>query len=202
MDLATPNEDLKLLVKAIRLFKQIWDTHDKLIQLMSALDDLTAQVANEETVVASAIVLINGFAARLAAAGQDPKKLKDLQASLKAGADSLAAAVAANTPPPAGAPAVSAIADEVLSQGQGSGDISFTVASTDTPPNDANSLTVAASSSNQTLIPDANVLLGGSGGTRTINVTPLAGQTGTATIVVTVSDVELSTSVSFNVTVS
>lgn len=169
---------------------------------MSALDDLTAQVANEETVVASAIVLINGFAARLAAAGTDPKKLKDLQASLKTGADSLAAAVAANTPPPAGAPAVSVIADETLSVGTSSGDVAFTVASTDTPPNDPGTLNVTASSTNQTLLPDANIVLGGSAGNRTVNVTPLAGQTGTATVVVVVADVELSTSVSFNVTVS
>lgn len=72
-------------------------------ELMSALDDLTAQVATNTSVEQSAIVLIQGIAAALAAAGQDPVKLAALTSSLKTSADSLAAAVAANTPvaPPA-----------------------------------------------------------------------------------------------------
>ena len=70
---------------------------------MAALDDLTAQVAANTTVEASAVTLIQGLAAQLAAAGTDPAKLASLQASLKTSADSLAAAITANTPaaPPA-----------------------------------------------------------------------------------------------------
>lgn len=63
------------------------------------LDALTAEVANNTTVEKSALALINGFAAQLAAAGTDPVKLKALSDSLKANDDELAAAVAANTPP-------------------------------------------------------------------------------------------------------
>jgi len=66
--------------------------------IMSALDDLTAQVAQNTTVIGSALTLIQGLAAQLAAAGTDPVKLAALQASLKQSDDDLAAAVAANTP--------------------------------------------------------------------------------------------------------
>jgi hypothetical protein len=65
---------------------------------MAAFDDLAAQVAATTTVDGSALVLINGFAARLAAAGVDPVKLAQLQSDLKTNSDQLAAAVAANTP--------------------------------------------------------------------------------------------------------
>ena len=78
---------------------------------MAALDDqitaLTAQVAANTDVVNSALVLIQGFSARLAAAvaaasaaGATPAQLKaltDLGTAIKASDDSLAAAVAANT---------------------------------------------------------------------------------------------------------
>lgn len=86
---------------------------------MAALDDeitqLTAQVANDTTVEASAVTLINGFAAQLAAAvaaaaaaGATPAQLAALQAlgtTITANNTSLAAAVAANT---AAAPAAAA----------------------------------------------------------------------------------------------
>jgi len=65
---------------------------------MAALDDLTAQVTENESVEASALVLINGIAARITAAGTDPVKLNALTASLKVSADALSAAVVANTP--------------------------------------------------------------------------------------------------------
>lgn len=66
---------------------------------MSALDDLTAAVAAEDSVIDSAVVLINGFAAQLAAAGTDPVKLKALQDDITAKTASLSAAVAANSGP-------------------------------------------------------------------------------------------------------
>lgn len=74
---------------------------------MSALDDLTAQVAQTTSIEASAVTLIEGIAAELQAAGTDPAKLSALTSNLNASAKALAAAVAANTPaaPPAPAPA-------------------------------------------------------------------------------------------------
>lgn len=66
---------------------------------MSAeMDTLTAQITANEDVENSALQLINGFAARLTAAGTDPAKLNQLSADLKSSADALAAAVVANTP--------------------------------------------------------------------------------------------------------
>lgn len=67
-------------------------------QMSAELDALEAQVTENTTVEASAITLIQGIAAQLAAAAQDPAKVKALSASLKASSDSLAAAIAANTP--------------------------------------------------------------------------------------------------------
>jgi len=70
--------------------------------IMADLTSLTTQVAQNTTVEGSAVVLIQGLAAQLAAAGTDPAKLADLQAQLNTSATALAAAVAANTP--AGSP--------------------------------------------------------------------------------------------------
>lgn len=61
-------------------------------------DELEAQIKENTSVEQSALVLINGFAARLAAAGTDPAKLTALKGDLKTNADALAAAVVANTP--------------------------------------------------------------------------------------------------------
>lgn len=69
--------------------------------IMADLTDLHAQVAANTSVIDSAIVLINGIAARIDAAGVDPAALKALSDSLKASDDALSAAVAANTPPTA-----------------------------------------------------------------------------------------------------
>lgn len=71
---------------------------ERLDIIMAALDDLTAQVTANSTVLQSAVTLINGIADRITAAGVDPAKLAALTASLKTDDDALAAAVAANTP--------------------------------------------------------------------------------------------------------
>ena len=61
---------------------------------------------------------------------------------------------------------------------------------------------MSGSSSNTTLVPNANVVFGGSGASRTVTVTPATGQTGTAVITVTVSDGQLSTPTNFQLTVN
>ena len=63
--------------------------------IMADLTALTAQVAANTTVIGSALALINGFAAQLAAAGTDPEKLADLQNQLKTQDDALAAVTSA-----------------------------------------------------------------------------------------------------------
>lgn len=65
---------------------------------MADLTALTAEVERNTSVEKSALTLIQGFAAQLAAAGTDPVKLQALQDQLKSNDDELAAAVAANTP--------------------------------------------------------------------------------------------------------
>ena len=64
------------------------------------------------------------------------------------------------------------------------------------------SLTVSGSSNNLTLVPNGNIVFGGSGANRTVTVAPAANQTGTANITVTVSDGSLSTPTSFQLTVN
>jgi hypothetical protein len=65
---------------------------------MAAIDDLQAAVAAEDTVIDSAITLIQGIPALIAAAGVDPAKLTALQNDITAKSTALAAAVAQNTP--------------------------------------------------------------------------------------------------------
>src|SRR6266550_2489713 len=69
-------------------------------KIMVDLTGLTAQVAQTTSVEASAVALIQGIAAQLAAAlaSTDPTAINALQVQLAASADALAAAVAANTP--------------------------------------------------------------------------------------------------------
>lgn len=69
-------------------------------EMAGELDALTAQVARNTEVEASALVLIRGIAAQLAAAiaSGDPIRLTSLSATLSASADALAAAILENTP--------------------------------------------------------------------------------------------------------
>jgi hypothetical protein len=64
----------------------------------TALAALQAQVASNTTIEASAVTLIQGLAAQIAAAGTDPAALAALTASLNTSATALAAAITANTP--------------------------------------------------------------------------------------------------------
>ena len=63
--------------------------------------------------------------------------------------------------------------------------IPFTVSDPETP---AGSLIVTGNSSNTTLLPNANIIFGGSGASRTVQFFPAAGRIGTATVAITVSD--------------
>jgi len=96
-------------------------------------------------------------------------------------------------------PTISAIATQTVVAGTSTGPIAFTIADVETPPS---SLTVQASSSNQLLLSDTNIVLGGSGANRTISVTPKAGPGATAVITLSVSDGSLSNSTSFTLIVN
>ena len=78
---------------------------------------------------------------------------------------------------------ISNIADQnLLGVAASTGPLAFTIAY---PENPSATFTVSASSSNVALVPNSNVVLGGSGASRTVTVTPLSSKKGTATITIT-----------------
>ncbi len=96
------------------------------------------------------------------------------------------------------APVVSTIANQTVDQNNSTGPLAFTVSDQETP---AANLTVTGTSSSTTLVPNANIVFGGSGTNRTVTVTPATNQTGTATITIQVKDGTNTTSKSFGLTV-
>jgi Ca2+-binding RTX toxin-like protein len=100
--------------------------------------------------------------------------------------------------PPNTAPTISAIANQTTFQNTATAAIPFTIGDVETAASD---LTVTASSSNPSLIPTGNIGFGGSGTNRTLTLTPIANQFGTATITVNVSDGTITTSTTFTIAV-
>ena len=111
----------------------------------------------------------------------------------EANSGSVTVTVQANTEP-----TISDIAAQSISADSNTGAIAFTIGDAQTA---ASSLTLSGSSSNTTLVPNASIVFGGSGASRTVTVTPAAGQSGSATITVTVSDGSLTASDTFVLTV-
>ncbi|WP_369815128.1 lectin-like protein, partial [Flavobacterium sp. TAB 87] len=96
-------------------------------------------------------------------------------------------------------PTVSTISNLNLCAGTSSNSLSLVVSDDVTPVAD---LLVSGTSSNPALVPNTNIVLGGSGANRTVVITPLAGQFGTSTITLTIKDTnEKTTTRSFIVTV-
>ena len=80
------------------------ETHNQIITKMAtSLDALIVQIERTTAVEASAVALIQDLAARLSAIATDPVAVQALADQLKASADALAAAIAANTPAAPGA---------------------------------------------------------------------------------------------------
>ncbi len=92
------------------------------------------------------------------------------------------------------APVISFLPAQQTTIGTALGPLAFTVSDAETA---SGSLTVTASSSNPMLLPVANIVFGGSGASRTVTLTPAAGQPGSATITLTVSDGALTRQTSF-----
>jgi hypothetical protein len=84
-------------------------------------------------------------------------------------------------------PNISGIANQSVDASAPVGPISFNVSDQETA---AASLTVSASSSNPTLLPNANISLGGSGVVRTVTLNPVSGQTGSAQVTIIVTDTD------------
>jgi predicted outer membrane repeat protein len=96
-------------------------------------------------------------------------------------------------------PTISDITNQATFEDTAAGPLTVTIGDVELP---ADALTVTATSNNQTLIPNANLVLGGSGANRTLTLTPAANRFGTATITVTVSDGTATASETFVLTVS
>ncbi len=99
-----------------------------------------------------------------------------------------------NTPP-----TISAIASQTTAQNSTLSSVSFTVGDAESS---AASLTLAGASDNTALVPITNIVFGGSGANRSVTITPVTNQTGSATITITVSDGLDTTSTSFTLTVT
>ncbi len=102
------------------------------------------------------------------------------------GLDTLTESLTVTVSPVNDPPTITAIANTIILESGNIGALAFTVGDLEAA---AGSLTVTATSSNQTIIPDANLVVAGSGANKTITVTPAVGQSGgPVTITVTVSD--------------
>lgn len=96
-------------------------------------------------------------------------------------------------------PTITSIPNQRIPANSSTGPIPFTVSDLETP---AGSLTVSGSSSNTVLVPNANIMFVGTGANRTVTVIPAAGQQGTTTIAISVTDGDMKTSTTaFQITV-
>lgn len=96
------------------------------------------------------------------------------------------------------APTITSIAAQSTNQNTATSAIAFTVGDVDTG---AASLTLTGSSANTTLVPNVNIVFGGSGANRTVTITPASGQTGSAVITITVNDGAATANSAFTLTV-
>ncbi|MCP4749279.1 MAG: hypothetical protein GY866_00155, partial [Proteobacteria bacterium] len=83
------------------------------------------------------------------------------------------------------APVISEIDDLVTNVDTTTDALSFTVSDAETAADD---LTLTGSSNNTSIIPDANIVFGGSGENRTVTVTPSSGKADTVAITIQISD--------------
>jgi len=95
-------------------------------------------------------------------------------------------------------PVISEIGPQNTQQNTPISSIEFTVSDSETPASD---LIVTASSANQSLVPDGNIVLGGSGENRSITINPATDVNGAVIITISVSDGENSVSKSFTLSI-
>ncbi|KPA13852.1 hypothetical protein MHK_005940, partial [Candidatus Magnetomorum sp. HK-1] len=96
-------------------------------------------------------------------------------------------------------PSISLIPDQTIDEDTATGSISFTVNDVDT---NLSSLTLTGDSSVLTLVSVENINFGGTGSSRTVNITPTADQYGLVTITISVSDSEYTATSQFALTVT
>jgi autotransporter-associated beta strand protein len=97
-------------------------------------------------------------------------------------------------------PTISAIADRTIPVNGSTGPIAFTVGDADSP---VRNLVLTGYSSDQNIVPDANIIFGGSDSNRTVTITPAPNQSGIAVITISVTDPSgLTASENFTLTVT
>lgn len=92
-------------------------------------------------------------------------------------------------------PTLDAFLDQVVEEEDPPLTLTFAVADIDIP---ASSLVVTGFCSNPTLLPPGSITVGGSGNTRTVTLKPADGEIGQGTVVITVSDGQLTANQQFN----
>jgi len=98
------------------------------------------------------------------------------------------------------APTISNIADQTILEDNSTGPLSFTLADVDSS---LGALSVTATSSHPSIIPNSNLIISGSGTDWTIDVTPAASASGgPVTITVVASDGDLTSQMTFEVTIT
>jgi hypothetical protein len=108
------------------------------------------------------------------------------------------ATVTISVVPPNTPPTITEIDDQTIPEDSTTGPLSFTIGDEETDPSD---LSVQATSTTQSLIPDDSISLDGTGENREVVVTPVPNGNGDATVTITVSDGRASTQQEFQVTV-
>ncbi|MBL9167764.1 MAG: hypothetical protein JNN07_08485 [Verrucomicrobiales bacterium] len=83
------------------------------------------------------------------------------------------------------APTITSISARTINEDGTAGPIAFTLADVDSS---VNTLTVTPTTSNSTLVPVGNIVVAGTGASRTVTVKPAANRSGSATITLTVAD--------------
>jgi subtilisin-like proprotein convertase family protein len=106
--------------------------------------------------------------------------------------------VTATTPIPA-PPTISVISNQTTLAGISAGPFPIYISD---PGIDPSTLTITATSSNPTLVPDQNVFIFNNGLIQSLTIIPVAGQSGSSTITITVSNSVNSTNTSFLLTVN
>ncbi len=96
-------------------------------------------------------------------------------------------------------PTITAIGPQSTNQDTPTSPIAFTIGDPESLPS---ALTVSGTSSNPTLVPDANIVFSGTDADRTLVITPAAGASGTTTITITVDDGTENVSINFVLTVN
>jgi hypothetical protein len=97
------------------------------------------------------------------------------------------------------APVISGLVARAIAEDTSTGPIPFTVADVGTP---ANLLALSVCSSNTRLLPESNILLGGSGMNRTLTLAPAPDETGVSTLFVTADNGQFHATEAFQLTVT